>query len=552
VNRIRCAIYTRKSSEEGLEQQFNSLDAQREACEAYVRSQRHEGWIALPDRFDDGGFSGGSMERPALQRLLADIGLGRIDVVVVYKVDRLTRSLSDFARIVDAFDARKVSFVSVTQQFNTTSSMGRLTLNMLLSFAQFEREVTGERIRDKIAASKRKGMWMGGTTPLGYVAKNRTLEIHPADAEKIRTLFGLYLETGNVDRLVKEATSQGITSRNGNTLYRGALYHLLKNPVYIGEISHKGTCYPGLHPAIVDRKTWDAVQAMLETNRVERREGARANEPSLLAGKLFGERGYGFTPSHAVKAGKRYRYYIERGPVAAELAKHRPRRRRIPAQEIENLVVDGVSRLLRSSRQLVEATRLDRISSAALTTLREAAASLADDISAEPARAHRLVRSIVDRVTIAEDQIRIAIPRTALTTAVAGTGAASSNPDGDHTLIIPAKLRSRGVELRFILHADEKARQPSPDPSLIRAVLRGHDWFRRMMAPERPTMTEIATADGVSHHYVRRLLNLAFLAPEVVKTILDGRQPADLTAERISRAELPLDWHGQKRALDLI
>jgi DNA invertase Pin-like site-specific DNA recombinase len=550
VNRIRCAIYTRKSSEEGLEQEFNSLDAQREACEAYVRSQRHEGWIALPDRFDDGGYSGGNMERPALQRLLAEINSGKVDVIVVYKVDRLTRSLSDFARIVDAFDARKVSFVSVTQQFNTTSSMGRLTLNMLLSFAQFEREVTGERIRDKIAASKRKGMWMGGTTPLGYMAKDRTLEIHPGDAEKVRTLFRLYLEIGNVDELTAEARCRNITSRNGKMLHRGALYHLLKNPVYIGQISHKGTCHPGLHPAIIDGATWDAVQAKLESNRVERRDGVRAREPSLLAGKLFDDRGVAFTPSHALRSGKRYRYYVERGPIGGVRSGRRPRLRRIPAQEIESLVGEAVANLLRSSRRLIEATGLQNASSSRTRSLVEAGIALAERFEADRSECHRKLRSMIDRVVVAEESVRIEIGRAALVGAFGGAEQRILAAESNHTIVVPAKLKARGVELRFILYADDGSRRPAPDLSLIRAVVRGHDWFRRMMAPDRPTMADLAAADGVTPAYLRRLFDLAFLAPDIVAAILDGRQPIELSAERLTRLDdLPLDWGSQRRQL---
>lgn len=551
MNRVRCAIYTRKSSEEGLEQEFNSLDAQREACEAYVRSQRHEGWIALSDRFDDGGYSGGNMERPALQRLLTEVTSGKVDVIVVYKVDRLTRSLSDFARIVDAFDARKVSFVSVTQQFNTTSSMGRLTLNMLLSFAQFEREVTGERIRDKIAASKRKGMWMGGTTPLGYIAKDRTLEIHLGDAEKVRTLFRLYLKIGNVDELTAEGRRRSITSRNGNLLHRGALYHLLKNPVYIGQISHKGTCHPGLHPAIIDGATWDAVQAKLEANRVERRDGARAREPSLLAGKLFDDRGIAFTPSHALRSGKRYRYYVERGLIGGVRSGRRPRLRRIPAQEIESLVGETIANLLRSPRHLIEATGLQNASSSSTRNLVEAGIAMAERFETDPSECHRKLRSMIDRVVVAEEAVRIEIGRAALISAVGSAeqwtpGAESSH----HLIVVPAKLKARGVELRFILYADDGSRRPAPDLSLIRAVVRGHDWFRRMMAPDRPTMADIAATDGVTPAYLRRLFDLAFLAPDIIAAILDGRQPIELSAERLTRLDdLPLDWGRQRRQL---
>src|SRR5690349_17285629 len=315
-----CAIYTRKSSEEGLEQEFNSLAAQREACEAYIRSQQHEGWVLARTHYDDGGFSGGNMERPALRRLLADIRGGRIDIIVVYKVDRLTRSLADFARLVEIFDAQGVSFVSVTQQFNTTSSMGRLTLNVLLSFAQFEREVTGERILDKIAASKKKGMWMGGNVPLGYDASERTLVVNAAEAETVRCIFALYRELGCVRRAKQEADRLGLSTkrsttaggieRGGRPFSRGHLYHLLSNPIYIGEIAHKGQLYPGQHPALIDAYTWAAVRDQLGANARDHRRKARATEPSLLAGVLVDARGERLTASHAVKEGRRYRYYV--------------------------------------------------------------------------------------------------------------------------------------------------------------------------------------------------------------------------------------------------
>jgi len=316
-SRKRCAIYTRKSSEEGLEQEFNSLQAQSEACEAYIRSQRHEGWALARTCYDDGGFSGGNMERPALQRLLADIRESRIDIIVVYKVDRLTRSLADFARLVEIFDAQGVSFVSVTQQFNTTSSMGRLTLNVLLSFAQFEREVTGERIRDKIAASKKKGMWMGGIVPLGYDASERTLVINPAEAETVRCIFALYLEFGCVRRVKQEADRVGLSTKRGTTangierggrpFSRGHIYRLLSNPIYVGEIAHKGQLYSGQHPALIDTETWTAVRDQLATNASNHRRKADAAEPSLLAGLLVDDRGERLTPSHTVKKGRRYR-----------------------------------------------------------------------------------------------------------------------------------------------------------------------------------------------------------------------------------------------------
>src|SRR6267143_304344 len=318
-SRKRCAIYTRKSSEEGLDQEFNSLQAQSEACEAYIRSQRHEGWAMARTRYDDGGFSGGNMERPALHRLLADIQGGRIDIIVVYKVDRLTRSLADFARLVEIFDAQGASFVSVTQQFNTTSSMGRLTLNVLLSFAQFEREVTGERIRDKIAASKKKGMWMGGNLPLGYDVQDRKLLVNPAEAETVRGIFALYLELGCVRRLKEAvdrrgwATKRCATSagrkRGGRPISRGHLYRILSNPLYIGQIAHKGQLHPGQHEALIEGDIWAAVEAQLAANTAGHRRRAGASAPSLLAGLLVDSTGERLTPSHAVKKGRRYRYY---------------------------------------------------------------------------------------------------------------------------------------------------------------------------------------------------------------------------------------------------
>ena len=328
TRRVRCAIYTRKSSEEGLEQEFNSLHAQREACEAFINSQRHEGWVCLPAGYDDGGFSGATTDRPALQRLLADIAAGRVDIVVVYKIDRLTRSLADFAKIVEIFDAKGASFVSVTQQFNTTTSMGRLTLNVLLSFAQFEREVIGERIRDKIAASKKKGMWMGGVPPLGYRVEDRKLVVVDSEAEIVRLIFRRYAELSSVRLLKQELVAGEIKSKSwtsasgrvigGKPFSSGALYLILKNRAYLGEIVHKGQSHPGDHTPTIDQPLWDAVQAQLAGNTAERNSGTRSRQPSLLAGMLFDHDGNPMTPTHAVKRGTRYRYYISRPLITKE------------------------------------------------------------------------------------------------------------------------------------------------------------------------------------------------------------------------------------------
>ena len=349
VRALRCAIYTRVSTEHGLEQEFNSLDSQREASEAYIKSQAHEGWRCLPARYDDGGFSGGSMERPALQRLLGEIRSRRIDVIVVYKVDRLTRSLTDFAKLVELFDAHGVSFVSVTQAFNTTTSMGRLTLNVLLSFAQFEREVTGERIRDKIAASKKKGIWMGGVVPLGYRVENRALHIVEDHAILIRRLFASYLELGSVSALKCRLDAAGLhvperidgagRRCGGKPFSRGHLYKILANPIYIGQLSHKGKTYDGQHPAIVEQATWDSAQAQLASH-AHRRACRQLASAHLLMGRIQDDRGHAMTPTHAQKGSRRYRYYVsqavlqgkpERGSIA-----------RVPAPEIEALVIGAM------------------------------------------------------------------------------------------------------------------------------------------------------------------------------------------------------------------
>ncbi len=356
---LRCAIYTRKSSEEGLEQDFNSLHAQREACIAFVASQKHEGWVPLPANYDDGGISGGTMERPALKRLLADVAAGSIDVVVVYKIDRLTRSLLDFAKIVEIFDKRNVSFVSVTQQFSTTSSMGRLTLNVLLSFAQFEREVTGERIRDKIAASKKKGMWMGGFVPLGYRANDRTLAIDEAEAATVRTIFALYLELKNVRLVADELRARGLLTKQylsksdkatgGKPFSRGHIYRILSNAIYVGEIEHKGQRHPGLHPAIVDRAAFDAAQALLAANGREHRVRAKARDVSPPAGLLFDGAGNRDGSTHAGKNGKRYRYYT----ALAKRDGHDTPSLRISAAEIEAFVVRHLVEFFRDEKGLV-------------------------------------------------------------------------------------------------------------------------------------------------------------------------------------------------------
>ncbi len=406
---IRCAIYTRKSSEEGLEQEFNSLDAQRESCEAYIKSQKSIGWVALPDMYDDGGISGGTMERPALQRLLTDIAAGRVDTVVVYKVDRLTRSLSDFAKIVDAFDAKGVSFVSVTQQFNTTTSMGRLTLNMLLSFAQFEREVTGERIRDKIAASKQKGMWMGGLPPLGYDVQDRKLVVNATEADTVRHIFRRYADLKSVLALKEELDADGIVSKarldrfgnakGGVPIARGALYLMLQNRIYRGEIVHKKNSYPGQHEPIIDEALWNGVQSALSENRVERVTRSTAAAPSLLAGLVYDDSGERMSPTHANKKGTRYRYYVSQSLIKRSRPQATGSACRVPAAELETLVEERLCALLRDEVAMLE------VSGATTVASRKAmiadAADLARRLPALPASEKRaILHALVERVDI--------------------------------------------------------------------------------------------------------------------------------------------------------
>ena len=420
---IRCAIYTRKSSEEGLEQAFNSLQAQREACEAYIASQKHEGWTAISKIYDDGGFSGGNIERPALQELLNDIAAGQIQTVVVYKVDRLTRSLSDFAKIIEAFDAKGVSFVSVTQQFNTTTSMGRLTLNVLLSFAQFEREVTGERIRDKIAASKRKGMWMGGVVPLGYDLKDHKLFVNPKEAIIVREIFTAYGRLGCVSKLRAYLAKKKIRSkvrisaegrRSGDVPYsRGALYEVLKNQVYIGRITHKGDSYPGQHEAIVDQALWERTSALLATQNRGRRQTGGKVDMSMLTGLLYDADGNRYTPTHAVKGGKRYRYYTYQAAIQKRALPSQFNR--LPAKEVEQLVVSRIAKLFDSPEELIQAVADMETAIRDLKRLTTAGRDLArswDKLSLKESGSK--IRSLIVRVLVREAVLEIEVSPEAL------------------------------------------------------------------------------------------------------------------------------------------
>jgi len=404
----RCAIYTRKSSEEGLEQEFNSLDAQREACEAYIASQRSEGWVLVRDRYDDGGISGGTLDRPGLQRLIADIEDGLVDVVVVYKIDRLSRSLADFAKLVEVFDRNDVTFVSVTQSFNTTTSMGRLTLNILLSFAQFEREVTAERIRDKFAASRKKGMWMGGVPPYGYRVENRKLIIDEERAEHVRWIFARFIEIGSGTELAREVEKRGLRTPRGNRIDKKFLYRMLNNRAYIGEAVHKGQSYPGEHKAIIDSTTWDKVHTILKESPRKRAARTRAETPALLKGLLYGPDGAAFSPSHTRKGGKLYRYY-----VSQTVLKHGAGTcpvGRVPAGQIEATVVNQLRAVFRQPEIVAGAWKAARAKDGEVTeTDARTALQQLDPLWDElfPAEQARIVALLVDRIDIGTEGLDI-------------------------------------------------------------------------------------------------------------------------------------------------
>lgn len=549
---VRCAIYTRKSSEEGLEQSFNSLDAQREACQAYILSQQHEGWRTIHTHYDDGGFSGGSIARPALQQLLTDIKARKIDTVVVYKVDRLTRSLADFAKIIEIFDASEVSFVSITQQFNTTSSMGRLTLNILLSFAQFEREVTGERIRDKIALSKKKGMWMGGIVPLGYDVKDRNLLVNRKEAKLVRHIFTKYLELGSVKQLKAYLDRGGIaTARTGRAgqkagggaFGRGALYHLLQNRIYIGQVRHRDQSYPGLHEAILPRDLWESAQEKLKENACARREGRDAAAVSILKGLLFDADGNRYTPSHAVKKGRRYRYYTSQRVInSAQDVSAIPGR--LPASEIERLVVQKLVALLSSSEFLVELAD-DGDTRGPQQRLIQAGRRFANQITkASGVDLHRSIAMMLSEIIVDAGSIQLRIRKQSLRLHLLGTPPITPVNDNDVFIAtIPANLQQCRGEKRIVLaRSESELLRRAPVLPLVKAISRAHEWVRLLITGECKTLHDIATRTGLDLRYVSRILPSAFLAPELVGAILRGEQPPEMTVDQlISAATLPWD-----------
>jgi site-specific DNA recombinase len=551
----RCAVYTRKSSEDGLEQDFNSLQAQREACESFIKSQASEGWRMIKTAYNDGGLSGGTMERPALQQLLTDIGEGLVDIVVVYKVDRLTRSLADFAKMVELFDAGGVSFVAVTQQFNTTTSMGRLTLNVLLSFAQFEREVTGERIRDKIAASKKKGMWMGGVPPLGYDVRERRLVVNPQEAETVSYIYQRYLQLGSVRELSRELADCGIVSKvrvsqkgirsGGCRFSRGALYELLSNPLHIGEIRHRLERYPGQHEAIVPRELWEAVQQHLRTNAVRDRQAATSAIASPLAGKVFDADGDPLYAQGAAKAGRRYRYYVSRSLLNGSAGDDR-KGWRLAAPELEWAVAIAAQHILSDRAGMLEVIEHSQLKSPDIRATLDSSIVLCRRLQGE-ADARTCMAEIIERIELCDDGIRVALK---LTVPCSQAGVRTSSIVG-LTRFVPLAMKRRGVETRFVFAAgNEPPRRV--DPALLKALARARVWFDELASGRVRSLAEVARREGISRRYVERLARLAFVAPAIVGAISQGQQPAELSAETlINRINLPLEWTQQEHALGI-
>ncbi|VAV91971.1 Site-specific recombinases, DNA invertase Pin homologs, partial [hydrothermal vent metagenome] len=523
-------------------------------------SQKSEGWLLSAKAFDDGGISGGHMQRPALQSLMEEIKRGQVDVVVVYKVDRLTRSLTDFAKLVDIFDRHDVSFVSVTQAFNTTTSMGRLTLNVLLSFAQFEREVTAERIRDKIAASKKKGMWMGGNPPLGYDNKYKKLVINPSEAKSVQLLFDLYLKLGNVILVKKEAKQLGLVTkvrisvnakmRGGKEFSRGHLYHLLSNPIYVGNVKHKGEVFSGEHEGIIDPAIWEEVQTRLKVNAVNRYSTFNLKAKHMLTGLMFDPTGDRLSPSHSNKKGNIYRYYIS----------HRLMRRkaeisdgwRLPAKHIEELVIQQIVDLAADQTKLLSLIGSHADDPQILQELFAKALVFSKSLlQAEFAEQHLILQRIIKRIDFSKNKITISILQLEFLEQI------SFNLDQLHDVVsgsvfevnLPVQLKRRGVETKLIIGGETQICHQYPN--LIQAIARAHLWFGQLILRQVSSVREIAERENLDAGDVSRTLPLAFLAPSIVKAILDGRQPAELTADALKRssASLPLCWKQQAAIL---
>ena len=559
--RNRCAIYTRKSTEEGLEQEFNSLDAQSESCAAYILSQAGEGWEDARRIYSDGGILGGHMERLGLKDMLSDIEAGHIDVIVVYKVDRLTRSLADFAKLVEIFDAHDVSFVSVTQAFNTTNSMGRLTLNVLLSFAQFEREVTAERIRDKIAASKKKGKWMGGLVPLGYDVIDKKLIVNDREAKVIRLIFETFQTLGSVSKVKQELDQQGITTKvryrknrglissdkdsqkliktGGLPFHRGHLYQILSNPLYIGKVRHKDKVYEGKHEALIPQELWDTVQTKLKSNSPKRTRPTNTKTISLLKGILFDQTGDRLGPSHLKKSGRNYSYYISRRLIKGEIDDGTGWR--LPAKEIETHVVKLLTALLNDQARILNLVEKGRANGGSITSKEvQGISQKAEDLTKQlsdkrPSRQRGVILELVERTELHPETIILSIKTDAFDEMSKGVTT---------SLEYPLRLKRRGIETRLIIGG--KARN-EPDPKILKAIAKSRHWYAQLKTGEVKSVNALASRENVHRADVGKLLLLAFLSPKVIRRFLNGGHPADLTLDALKRKlpKLPSDWNEQ-------
>ncbi|MGE8143503.1 recombinase family protein [Novosphingobium sp. NPDC080210] len=554
----RCAVYTRKSTEDGLEKEFNSLDAQYEACAAYALSQKHEGWELVSERYDDGGFSGGNMDRPGLKRLMADVAAGKVDIILVYKIDRLTRSLADFAKIVDVLDTAKASFVSITQSFNTTTSMGRLTLNMLLSFAQFEREVTGERIRDKIAASKRKGMWMGGPLPLGYDVENRRLIVNAKEAELVRQIYQRYLELGSVVELADDLNAKGFKTkvqqkvsgphRGGCTFRRGTLYHLLSNPIYRGKIVHKGEVYTGEHEAIVPEDLFQAVQDKLKANASGISRRLRGQQPSLLTGILSDSAGRAMTPSHASKGkAQRYRYYVTR----LDQAKDQPAYR-VSAHDLEQIVTTKLAAYFAAPSNIAGLTPADIEAHTLHHALGKADITAATLRSGTAKAKHAIITAVLRQATLYEDRVELTLSLAGL----ADTLALPLDPSLPSIMLsVPAQRQRRGHQIRLMIAGEgmsiEPVTPPKParDDKLIALLAEAHAARQLVLDHPETALAELARQQGKCRKHLCQLIELSCLAPGIVEAIMAGKQPVALSTAKLRSSSLPLSWNEQRALL---
>ena len=552
---VRCAIYTRKSTEDGLEQEYNSLDAQYDACKAYALSQRHEGWTVVKDRYDDGGFSGGTLERPGLKRLLADIEAGKVDIILLYKIDRLTRSLSDFAKIVEILDRKCASFVSITQSFNTTTSMGRLTLNMLLSFAQFEREVTGERIRDKIYASKRKGIWMGGPVPLGYDVVERKLVANELEAEQVRNIMQLYLKVGSVPELVDVLAKNGSHTkvqqrkdggtRGGCHFKRGNLYHLLSNRIYRGMTVHKGEAFEGEHDAIVAEELWDQVQVKL----AKQGQGGSSRKVSartgVLAGLIYNAEGTPMVLTHTQKGNRRFHYYANRYEALGDTTASR-----VNARDIEDIVVGQLSQTLALGIQ-VQSVLLDGTYTAdQLHNLISRCRQLGTELTAAKyIRKQAIVRNVVDRVELNEDRVVIKIDNRSLLNAISAEG--SIQPSSSDLIIEREAIRlRRGKALRLIIPAASAGDGMSlRDDKLVALIAESRAIMAQIVKNPDKSVPTLAAEQGRCRVRMMKVAKLVCLDPFIVTAIVEGRQPLKLTPSRLLAADLPLAWADQRQLL---